>query len=119
MKWYVAKFVYQVICGEGQHTPQFDEQIRLITAQDEATAYEKAYVTGVREEESFDNKKNELVLWKFINISELFYLNNLIDGAEIYSRINEVEDAEAYTTFVNKKAESIKNGQSLQILNTI
>ena len=47
MKWYVVKLVYQVICGEGKHTPQFDEQIRIITAQDEAAAYEKAYATGM------------------------------------------------------------------------
>jgi hypothetical protein len=117
MKWYVIKLVYQVICGEGKHTPQFDEQIRIITAQDEAAAYEKAYTTGISEEVSFCNKKNELVRWKFINISELYYLHKLIDGAEIYSRINEVEDAEAYATFVNEKAKTIKQGGLLRMLN--
>ena len=30
MKWYLAKIVYRIICGEGNHTPQFDEQLRLI-----------------------------------------------------------------------------------------
>jgi hypothetical protein len=118
MKWYIVKLVYQVVIGEGNHTPQFDEQLRLITAQDETEAYEKAYATGVNEEVSFDNQKSELVHWKFINISELFYLNKIIDGAEIYSRINEVEDALAYTNLVNMKADSIKNGQSHQILNS-
>jgi hypothetical protein len=32
MKWYLAKFVYQVISGNGNHSPQFDEQMRLIRA---------------------------------------------------------------------------------------
>jgi hypothetical protein len=119
MKWYLAKLVYQVICGDGLHKPQFDEQLRLITAVDEAVAYQKAFDTGLREEVSFDNQKKELVRWKFINISELIYLNKLTDGAEIYSRINEVEDANAYTSFVHKKADSIKQGQTHQILNFI
>lgn len=117
MKWYVAKLVYQVICGDGLHKPQFDEQLRLINAHDEAVAYHKAYDTGVSEEVSFYNQKKEMVRWKFINISELIYLNKLTDGAEIYSRINEVEDAIAYTNFVNMKADSIKHGQIHQILN--
>ena len=82
-------------------------------------AYQKAFDTGVREEVSFDNQKKEMVQWKFINISELIYLNQLTDGAESYSRINEVEDANAYTSFVHKKADSIKQGQINQILNFI
>ena len=35
MKWYLAKIIYRIICGEGIHTPQFDEQLRLIHAEDE------------------------------------------------------------------------------------
>jgi hypothetical protein len=27
MKWYLAKMVFRIICGEGEHTPQFDEQL--------------------------------------------------------------------------------------------
>ncbi len=29
MKWYLAKLVFRIICGEGNHTPQFDEQFVL------------------------------------------------------------------------------------------
>jgi hypothetical protein len=32
MKWYLAKFVYQVVSGNGSHVAQFDEQLRLIRA---------------------------------------------------------------------------------------
>jgi hypothetical protein len=28
MRWFVAKIVYQIICGNGNHMPQFDEQLR-------------------------------------------------------------------------------------------
>ena len=41
MNWYLAKMVYRIICGDGNHTPQFDEQLRLIKAQDEFHAFQK------------------------------------------------------------------------------
>jgi hypothetical protein len=119
MKWYLAKMVYRIVCGEGNHTAQFDEQLRLITADDEEEAFEKACNMGKKEQESFLNQKNELVRWQFVNVPELYRLSKLIDGAEIYSRINEVEDAFAYTTFVNRKAESIREKQTHQLLNLI
>ena len=42
MNWYMAKIVFRIICGEGHHTPQFDEQLRLIGATNEEEAFEKA-----------------------------------------------------------------------------
>ena len=30
MNWYLAKIVYRIICGDGNHTAQFDEQLRLV-----------------------------------------------------------------------------------------
>ena len=119
MKWYIAKMVYRIVCGSGRHTPQFDEQLRLIAAGNEDEALEKALHLGREEEESFLNQKNEWVRWQFINISELYRLSQLMDGAEIYSRINEVEDGEAYTTFVHRKAASIQEKQTHQLLNLI
>lgn len=119
MKWYLAKMVYQIICGDGRHTPQFDEQLRLIAADNESEAFDKAVTMGMKEQESFQNQKNELVQWQFVNVPELYRLDKLTDGAEIYSRINEVEDAEAYTTFVHCKARSIQDKQTHQLLNLI
>jgi hypothetical protein len=119
MKWYLAKMVYQIVCGDGHHTAQFDEQLRLIVATNEDEAFEKALSIGRKEQESFLNQKNEMVRWQFVNVSELYRLSKLIDGAEIYSRINEVDDAEAYTTFVHRRAESIQEKQTHQLLNLI
>ena len=62
---------------------------------------------GKKEEESFYNQKQQLVQWQFINVSELYPLSELIDGAELYSRIEEKENAEAYIHTINKKAENI------------
>ena len=119
MKWYLAKIVYRIICGEGDHAPQFDEQLRLIYASDESGAFEKAASIGRTEEETFYNQKRQLVKWQFVNVSELYHMSELIDGAELYSTINEVGDAEAYITFVNHKAESIQHRKTQHMLNLI
>lgn len=119
MKWFLAKLVFRIVCGQGEHTAQFDEQLRLIAATNENEAFDKATVMGTNEGETFYNQKQQLVQWQFVNVSELFYLSELIDGAELYSRINEVDDADAYINFVNRKAESIQQKQMHQMLNLI
>ena len=119
MKWYLAKIVFRIICGDGKHVAQFDEQLRLISAPDEEKAFEKAQDMGRNEQDSFLNLKKELVRWKFVQVSELYQLRELIDGAELYSRINEVDDAEAYISMINKRAASIQNKQSHQLLQLI
>ena len=116
MKWYLAKFVFRIICGEGLHTPQFDEQLRLIAAGSKEEAFQKAQQMGKQEEETFFNRKEQLVQWQFINVSELYRLSELIDGAELYSRIEEKENAEAYIYTVNQKAENIFFSQTHQLL---
>ena len=116
MNWYLAKMVFRIICGEGEHTPQFDEQLRLISGDNKEEAFIKAQDMGKREEDTFFNSKQQLVQWQFINISELYRLNDLIDGAELYSRIEEKENADGYIYTVNQKAENIFHTQSHQLL---
>jgi hypothetical protein len=116
MNSYLAKFVYRIICGDGHHNPQFDEQLRVIFANSKQQAYYKALEFGKKEEENFYNQKQQLVQWQFINVSELHLLNELVDGAELYSRIEEKENAESYIHTINKKAENIIFEPSSQLL---
>jgi Domain of unknown function (DUF4288) len=116
MKWYLAKMVFRIICGEGEHTPQFDEQLRLVAGLSKEEAFQKAREMGKKEEEAFYNSKDQLVQWQFINISELYLLNELIDGAELYSRIEEKENADAYIYTVNQKASTLFFNHSSQLL---
>ena len=118
MKWYITKLVFQIICGEGNHVAQFDEQLRLIEAHDEDEAFIKAKALGISEAEAFYNQKEQLVQWKFVNISELYQLS-LIDGAELHSKITEVDDDFSYTALVNAKAEQIKQKQSHKLLHLL
>jgi hypothetical protein len=116
MKWYLAKLVFRIVCGEGHHTPQFDEQLRLVSAGNKEEAFSRAKEMGKNEEDTFYNRKEQLVQWQFINISELYQLSELIDGAELYSRIEEKENAEAYIFTVNQKAENLAISPTHQIL---
>jgi len=119
MNWYLAKIVFQIRCGDGHHKGQFDEQLRLINAEGKEEAFEKAQFIGKQEEETFINQKQQLVQWQFINVSELYKLSKLIDGAELYSRIEEYENADAYIDVINKKAMHILSGNTLEILDLV
>lgn len=108
MSWYLAKVIYRIICGDGVHTAQFDEQLRLIHANDDNEALEKAIELGNKEEDTFYNNNKQLVQWKFINVSEIYAVSELSDGAEIYSRVHETDDDYSYLKFVSWKAELLK-----------
>ena len=116
MNWYLSKIIFRIICGEGNHTPQFDEQLRLIFAHDETEAFDKAMSIGQREQDGFYNHDQQLVQWKFINVAELYRISGLLDGAEMYSRIQETDDAEAYIDHANRLAEHIRASNTHKIL---
>ena len=119
MNWYLVKLVFRIICGDGQHTAQFDEQLRIIEAPDEKEAFVKAQQIGVQEEDTFSNNKQQLVQWKFINIAELYRLNGFIDGAELYSRIYETENADHYISVTHARAANIQGIDTHHLLSLV
>ena len=119
MNWYLTKIVYRIICGQGNHMAQFDEQLRLIQAGSTEEAFEKSIVLGQKEEDKFYNEDQKLVQWKFVNVAELYKLSGLLDGAELYSRIQETDNAELYIELTNKKAAHILSNSKHQFLEII
>ena len=119
MKWFLAKVVFRIICGEGLHTAQFDEQLRILNADNEQSAFRKACEIGCREEQQFLNVKQQLVQWKFMNVTELFRINDFTDGAEIYSRIYETDDGDAYTQLIEANAKAIQGFEPAKTLQYI
>lgn len=105
MKWYLVKLVFQVLSGEGAHTPQFDEQVRLIKADEVNWAYEKATVIGWLEQRSFLNHRDENVTWKFIEIAEIHEVENPEDGVLLCSYTIEPDNAKDYIEMTRIKAE--------------
>ncbi|HRX93175.1 MAG TPA: DUF4288 domain-containing protein [Chitinophagaceae bacterium] len=116
MKWYLVKLVFRIICGDGEHAAQFDEQLRLVEAASKEEAFHKAQAMGVREQEIFFNQQEQLVQWQFISTSELYEFNKLVDGAELYSRIEERDDPDNYIKVVHAKAEQIRFGNTHELL---
>ena len=116
MQWYLSKIIFRIVCGDGQHVAQFDEQLRLVAASDKEEAFRKAVIIGQNDEETFFNNKEQLVKWEFINVSEIYQLTDLIDGAELYSRIEEKDNADAYIYTVNQKAGMLFSNSTHSIL---
>ena len=104
MNWYVAKLVFRVISGDGNHNAQFDEQLRLINADSEYTAFEKASHIGRANQDSFLNNNKQTVQWQFIDVAELNHLGELKDGAELYYNIHETADADLYIAWAHHKS---------------
>ncbi len=104
MNWYVAKIVFRIISGDGNHHAQFDEQLRLINANDEHQAFEKATTIGINNQESFLNNQSQPVQWQFIDVAEINQLNELADGTELYYQIHEAPDADLYMAWTHHKS---------------
>lgn len=109
MTWYIAKIVFNISAENTDHTPQFDEQLRLITADSREEAFLKARTIGLNEEDSFFNEKRNKVKWEFINVAEILPLNDLEDGMELYSQIYETDEAKSYIHSVHQRAIFLRN----------
>lgn len=104
LNWYLVKLVFQVQTGEGTHAPQFDEQWRLVKADEVAWAAEKATVLGRMEECNFLSEQQEQVNWKFISVSDIHKIGPFEDGAQLFSATEEPQDAGEYIRLVKTKA---------------
>ena len=104
MNWYLAKITYRIVCGKGKHMPQFDEQLRLLSALNDEQALVKAKLLGASGAQTFYNDLQQLVQWQFINVTELHCISEWTDGAEVYSSITETENADDYINLVGDKA---------------
>jgi len=119
MKWYIAKLVFQVISGDGLHTPQFDEQWRLIKADEIIWAHEKARVLGWLEQGRFDAEHQRKVEWRFIEVAEIQQITTMEDGVQLYSTTEEPLDANAYVDLVRirgQKSLALAQNRELELL---
>lgn len=104
--WYLVKIVFRIICGNGNHKPQFEEQLRLITAASAGEATEKA-----RQLISAERVQFEKVAWKFIAITDVYLFTNLLDGAELFSQITETDYDLAFIQAQQLKEKTLQSRQ--------
>lgn len=84
MNWYFVKLVFQIVNGK---PALFDEQMRLIQADELAWAVEKARVLGWLEQSAS---------WRFIDVADIHRIDKLEDGIQVCSCTTEVENADEY-----------------------
>jgi hypothetical protein len=108
MNWYIVKMVFRIRCGNGNHRTQYDEQLRLIQSGNADQAIQKAFNLAESEASRGLTGMEPDVKWQFVNVSELYLLNSFIDGAEVFSRIQEQENAEQYERIIKRKADMIR-----------
>jgi len=116
MKYFLAKINYQIISGNGDHTAQFDEQLRLLFARSAEDAIEKATMIGHKDEDRFMNEKQRIVEWKFIDVSELYELSTGSDGVEVWSRIIEQDHADSFIEGIRRKSAALRLRHSMNFL---
>src|SRR5437868_6567719 len=104
MNWYIAKMVFNINIDNGKHASQFDEQVRLIQATSLEDAFFKARHLGRSEEDNFVNSENKQVKWKFIDIADIYALQNLKDGEQLYSTTHEKEDSKSFIELIRHKS---------------
>lgn len=106
MNWYLVKLIYRFMYNRGIHQPQFNEQLRLICAEDTLHAFHKARLIGEKETTTVENTSGTIA-WKFIDVTEILPVSNLTDGAEVWSCINEQADADMYIRSVQKQSSAL------------
>jgi hypothetical protein len=104
MNIYLSKLVFNILIDNNKQAQQFDEQIRIIQAQDLESAFLKAKAVGKKEEETFLNEKNQLVSWKFIDVADIYPIQNYKDGEQIYSNTHEISDGDAFIKYTQEKS---------------
>ncbi len=102
MNTYLAKLVFSI--ENNNPISQFDEQIRVIQAKSAEDAFLKARTVGRKEEETFLNSNNEVVNWKFIDVADLYPLQGVEDGGQIYSLTHETDNSEDFIQFIRHKS---------------
>lgn len=107
MQWFMAKMVYRIITGTGNHAAQFEEQLRLIQAAHICKALQKATELGRNGEDFFYNQQLQLVQWQFVNVTDIKPLQSLSDGMELHARIEEQDNAEAYMLTLQRRHQQL------------
>ncbi|WP_443939561.1 DUF4288 domain-containing protein [Pedobacter sp. MW01-1-1] len=103
MKWFAITYVYQIICGEGKHAPQMNEQVRLIRADGKKNALAKAIENAESYNTAFSNCEGKTVVWKFVGITSVEEINHPAEGVQITSKIVEPASFDEYFDMLNHR----------------
>lgn len=104
MNRYLVKLVFHINIDNGTHTTQFDEQVRIVNARTIEDAFQKARMLGKKEEDTFINADNKLVHWQFIDVADIYAIDAMQDGEQVYSCTHENSDHRHFIDYIRQKA---------------
>lgn len=108
MQKYLAKLLFNINIDNGKDASQFDEQIRIIESISLEQAFHKARSIGKREEDCFFNRENVPISWQFIDVAEVYPLESIKDGEQVYSRSHKIKDTNAFIKYIRQKSMEIQ-----------
>ena len=91
MNRYFACLLFESHVSDGRDDPRLtDESIRLVIADDEIAAREKAEAFGKESEHEYLNEDGARVAWRLVCVVDVqeFCDEAIDDGVEVYSRLN-------------------------------
>ena len=108
MKKYLVKLIFKVEV-DGKHADhEFDEQVRVVEARFTEEAFYKARSLGKAEEEVFKHKQHTNISWVFIDVSELYAIEQTKHGEQLYSRTHHSDDDQAFISHIRRKSMEIQ-----------
>ncbi len=87
MKSYTAQIIYRIKCNENT-TEQYDEQWRLIFADDEQGAIHLAREIARQEESAFADRHGRIIEWQFVAVKDIQEVP-LTNGSLLFSQLKE------------------------------
>lgn len=93
MNAYTAQIIYRIKCA-GIAIEQYEEQWRLIMADNEREALANARSTGSEEETTFVDRHGRAIQWQMVAVKDIQPVE-LKNGALLFSAIKEVEPVAA------------------------
>ncbi len=89
MNTYTAQIIYRINCS-GACTEQYEEQWRLIFAEDSREALTQARKVAKEEECTFIDRHGRTIAWQMVAIKDIQEIS-LKQGALLFSAVKEVE----------------------------
>lgn len=89
MKSYTAQILYRICC-ENISTEQFEEQWRLVFAEDDRSALEAVKLFAEKEECTFLDRHGRKITWQLVAVKDLQPVA-LENGAMLFSTVKEAE----------------------------
>jgi len=93
MRTFVAQVIYSIEC-EGLPTDQYEEQWRLVYADDHRQALDEARKVSKEEEATFIDRHGRTVCWKLVAVKDLQPVD-IKHGGLLFSMVREVEPVAA------------------------